>query len=160
MPRHQGCAMSGSAAGLGLLVIMVLGTGCATSLVFYEESRLAPFSLRVDPKSPDIVSATVGFKEMITTLVPEKSKLEATSVLTDFEVKYGGAVDPKAGWRWLRAEVTHGVATGDAARVLAGNMVSSMDRSDALKRASAIRFLSSRTDDELEAAAKTLNFET
>src|SRR5262245_56002733 len=114
MPRHQGGEVSRSAVGLGLFFTMVLGTGCATSLVFYEESKLAPLSLRVDPKSPDIVSATVGFKEMITTLVPEKSKLEATSVLTDFEVKYGGDVSEKAGWRWLRAEVTHGVATGEA----------------------------------------------
>jgi len=77
-----------------------------------------------------------------------------------FEVKYGGdVVKAKAGINWLRAEVTHGVATGRAAAVLTGNMMGGLDRADILKRTSAVRFLSSRSKDELEKAGEALNFD-
>jgi len=146
----------GWSAGAFGIAATCLVTGCG-SFAFYEDTKVA-ISIRVDPKAPDPVEVSASYKESVYALVPmgrsntDPQQLVAGPVLSDFDVNYGvNAQRPNPDF--LFAVITHGLATGPAATLLAARTVST----DMARRMVIIAFLRQLSDADIKAAAGALS---
>ena len=138
------------------IVAVGLLNGCG-SFAFYEDTKVA-IAIKVDPKAPDPVEVSAAYKESVYALVPmgrsstEAQALVAGPVLSDFDVNYGiNAQRPNPDF--LYAVITHGLATGKAATLLASRSIGN----DQARRMVMIAFLRQLSDPDIKTAAGALN---
>ena len=143
---------------LGIVALWLLN-GCG-SFAFYEDTKVA-IAIKVDPKAPDPVEISAAYKESVYALVPmgrsntEPQALVAGPVLSDFDVSYGvnAGVPRDRNTDFLYASITHGLATGRAATLLASRSISS----DQARRMVLIVFLRQLSETDIKTAAGALS---
>jgi len=104
--------------------------GCA-SFAFYEDSKVG-VSIGLDPKAPDPVEVSASFKETVFAILPVNKLVDGEgvdplkgprvgSLLSDFDVRFGANAGGSANLTEdiLYAVLSHGIATGKAATILA-----------------------------------------
>ena len=149
----------GRASGITALLCLLNGCG---SFAFYEDTKVA-IAIKVDPKAPDPVEISAAYKESVFALVPvgrdasnpESPILVVGPVLSDFDVRFGvnaGAARNRNN-DFLYAAITHGVATGEAARLLASRSIGS----DQPRRMVLIAFLRQLSETDIKTAAGALS---
>jgi hypothetical protein len=126
---------------------------------FYEDTKVG-IALTVDPQAPDPVEITAGFKETVFALAPVEDVTEGTvkkvvvaDMLSHLDVRYGVNADARPGAQdILYAVLTHGMATGNAADVLASRSPDEL----VARRATLVRFVRRLDPAEMKAAATAL----
>src|SRR5262249_30824709 len=150
--RWDKCLVAAFASGL-------LMSGCG-SFAFYEDSKIA-IAIKVDPKAPDPVELSAAFKESVFALIPigevssqTPPRLTVGPVLSDFDVRYGvnAGANNSRNQDFLYAAITHGVATGEPARILARQQLDS----DSARRVVILAFLRQLDVSKLGMAADAL----
>jgi hypothetical protein len=143
---------------LGIAAVWLVH-GCG-SFAFYEDTKVA-IAIKVDPKAPDPVEVSAAYKESVYALVPmgrsntDPQALVAGPVLSDFDVNYGanaGVLKNRDG-DFLYAVITHGLATGKAATLLATRSIGT----DQARRMVLITFLRQLSEADIKKAAAALS---
>lgn len=145
----------------GIISWLCLLNGCG-SFAFYEDTKVA-IAIKIDPKAPDPVEISAAYKESVFALVPvgrdnsnpESPILFVGPVLSDFDVRFGvnAGVRRDRNDNFLYVAITHGVATGRAATVLASRSIGS----DQARRMVLIAFLRQLSETDIKTAAAALN---
>ena len=138
---------------LGLVPLIA---GCGGMFAFYEDTKIG-IALTVDPQAPDPVEITAAYKETVFALAPVgevDGEVVIADMLSHLDVRYGVNADARSGNRdFLYVALTHGMATGTAAKTLASRAPDEL----VARQVTLLRFVYRLDAPEMKVAATALD---